>query len=598
MKKILSIAIVLCIITGFAVNTFAVDYGEAQQNISKSTYKQIFSDVPTNHWAYAYISEMSTRGVLNGYSDGTFRPDNQVTRAEAAKMIAVIEGIYKTDYYENLADVTSKDWHAPYIYGVRSYFNTYELPVGGGRYPAYADFFFPDSIVEREDVVVALMKQYDEVSSSEVTENMLDGFSDGYEVSEEKREYFEEAISNGIISGYEDHTLRPHNGLTRAEMATMLCKLYGAFSSADIIKGEKGVQFNCSIDNFINRYNKNLADNYNRVAKNDTKNLLQSKRYELNKSLLVEVSFERIIYGASNSSINASLYGENYHYYMIGETAIVTDMNKNIKMLSLDFSKSSDSYFDEYSYRKYMSPAKYQAICAIMALGNISYDDAFSLLNAIIYNRNFLMSNQYALIMNEDSFIVAHIDDNVTLKNQASIGKLLPPVSNNSVPAMSCNVTQFISTYNKHLYENFHRITKDVRYTVPEDYLLSGNSIVGVAKSSYLGSIDVNTNIYVAGLSSDCVLICNTENQIMFLTINAGNRYYNKDIAQLDIFNLQQICAIMTIENISFDEAKAYCFASINDDLVFGEKAIYETKGFEFKATSADFYVYAQNNNK
>ncbi|MGF1675894.1 MAG: S-layer homology domain-containing protein, partial [Rivularia sp. (in: cyanobacteria)] len=40
-----------------------------------------FPDI-TNHWARPFIEALARRGILNGYPDGTFRPDNSVTRAE------------------------------------------------------------------------------------------------------------------------------------------------------------------------------------------------------------------------------------------------------------------------------------------------------------------------------------------------------------------------------------------------------------------------------------------------------------------------------------------------------------------------------------
>jgi len=45
-----------------------------------------FQDVTDNHWAKQYIENLVQEGVLSGYSDGTFRPDNPVTRAELVKM--------------------------------------------------------------------------------------------------------------------------------------------------------------------------------------------------------------------------------------------------------------------------------------------------------------------------------------------------------------------------------------------------------------------------------------------------------------------------------------------------------------------------------
>ncbi len=47
---------------------------------------KLFPDVNSNHWAAAQIKELSEMGVIVGYPDGTFKPDDNVTRAEFAVM--------------------------------------------------------------------------------------------------------------------------------------------------------------------------------------------------------------------------------------------------------------------------------------------------------------------------------------------------------------------------------------------------------------------------------------------------------------------------------------------------------------------------------
>ena len=47
-----------------------------------------FSDVPADHWAYDAVSQLAADGVINGYGDGTYRGDRNITRYEMAQMIA------------------------------------------------------------------------------------------------------------------------------------------------------------------------------------------------------------------------------------------------------------------------------------------------------------------------------------------------------------------------------------------------------------------------------------------------------------------------------------------------------------------------------
>lgn len=54
-------------------------------SVSKPTTR--YSDVPTTHWAYNSIESLSELGLLSGYSDGKFKPDSPMTRAEVATLV-------------------------------------------------------------------------------------------------------------------------------------------------------------------------------------------------------------------------------------------------------------------------------------------------------------------------------------------------------------------------------------------------------------------------------------------------------------------------------------------------------------------------------
>ena len=46
-----------------------------------------FADVNAGHWAYPWVETLLRRRVVSGYGDGTFRPDQKVTRAQLSKML-------------------------------------------------------------------------------------------------------------------------------------------------------------------------------------------------------------------------------------------------------------------------------------------------------------------------------------------------------------------------------------------------------------------------------------------------------------------------------------------------------------------------------
>lgn len=49
-----------------------------------------FKDVSSDHWAYKAIEELYEKGLINGYEDNSFHPDEQITRAEVAAIFSRI----------------------------------------------------------------------------------------------------------------------------------------------------------------------------------------------------------------------------------------------------------------------------------------------------------------------------------------------------------------------------------------------------------------------------------------------------------------------------------------------------------------------------
>ena len=54
-----------------------------------------FADVPADHWAYDAVTQLAKDGVIEGYGDGSYRGDQQITRYEMAQMVA--RAMAKTD---------------------------------------------------------------------------------------------------------------------------------------------------------------------------------------------------------------------------------------------------------------------------------------------------------------------------------------------------------------------------------------------------------------------------------------------------------------------------------------------------------------------
>ena len=74
MKKSLISAITTALVVGAASTTFAA--------------ANPFSDVSSDHWAYDAVTQLAADGVIEGYGDGTYRGQRNITRYEMAQMIA------------------------------------------------------------------------------------------------------------------------------------------------------------------------------------------------------------------------------------------------------------------------------------------------------------------------------------------------------------------------------------------------------------------------------------------------------------------------------------------------------------------------------
>jgi hypothetical protein len=66
---------------------------------------QTFSDVPTDHTFYMFVERTVMHGVLGGYPDGTFRPGNNATRGQIAKIVSNAAGFNDTVTTQSFADV-------------------------------------------------------------------------------------------------------------------------------------------------------------------------------------------------------------------------------------------------------------------------------------------------------------------------------------------------------------------------------------------------------------------------------------------------------------------------------------------------------------
>lgn len=93
-----------------------------------------FTDVSPDHWCYDVINELTEKNLLSGYFDGTFKPDQPVTRDEVAAMLTRFAALPTAPVrvVATYQDMPLTHWALPFAEAVKAYLPGYDL-AGGGK---------------------------------------------------------------------------------------------------------------------------------------------------------------------------------------------------------------------------------------------------------------------------------------------------------------------------------------------------------------------------------------------------------------------------------------------------------------------------------
>ncbi|MDD4569778.1 MAG: S-layer homology domain-containing protein, partial [Tepidanaerobacteraceae bacterium] len=168
----------------------------------------VMTDI-SNHWAKENIKYLVERGIIVGYPDNTFRPDNPITRAEFTALLVKALGL--TADSGKVFEDTSKHWAKNYISTAAAY----------GIVLGYNDKGFgPDDVITREQMVVMIARAAHLSNVSDTPQ-----FADSDHISSWAREAINGVAARQIITGYIDNTFRSGNLATRAEAVTILLRM-------------------------------------------------------------------------------------------------------------------------------------------------------------------------------------------------------------------------------------------------------------------------------------------------------------------------------------------------------------------------------------
>ena len=174
-----------------------------------------FGDVKPEDWFYADVWQLTSSSAIAGYTDGTFKPQNRITRAEFIKILVSVERLTLTsgDYFAD----TVKHWSDSFVdTAVKNNIVLME---------DFPDGFYPDAYLTRYELALFASRVIKQGGAGEnlVFEDIADPAVDA-------------AVKAGFINGYlinNKRYFRPENNTTRAEASAVLMRIFRTNKPAD-----------------------------------------------------------------------------------------------------------------------------------------------------------------------------------------------------------------------------------------------------------------------------------------------------------------------------------------------------------------------------
>jgi glucose/arabinose dehydrogenase len=160
---------------------------------------QLFSDVPGNHTFHPYVQCLACRGVMGGYSDNTFRPNNNITRGQLSKIVANSAGFNEPVSGTMFEDVPTTNTFYEFIQRMAARGIIGGYPCGGAGEPCGAGdkpYFRPNANATRGQIskIVSEARGYTDPVSGQTFEDVPP--SNSFYL------YIERLASRGIMGGY------------------------------------------------------------------------------------------------------------------------------------------------------------------------------------------------------------------------------------------------------------------------------------------------------------------------------------------------------------------------------------------------------------
>ncbi|QTH41776.1 S-layer homology domain-containing protein [Cohnella sp. LGH] len=225
--------------TFFAILIALISTGSSAY--AQSASKSPFTDI-RGHWAENTIVEMVSRGILDGYPDGTFRPDAPVKVDQFIKMLilsytdlhqngerswnssflqslsAENQTIVKQDYrYFDFKPATTGYWAKPFI-DVASDLHF----LNRSRYSDFQNDMTRENVAE---VIYYTLQETEFLEDSQFSRQLAEAYGDLMSASEREQKFIAEALVKGIMQGYPNGYFGVGDKVTRAQSLVLLNRL-------------------------------------------------------------------------------------------------------------------------------------------------------------------------------------------------------------------------------------------------------------------------------------------------------------------------------------------------------------------------------------
>jgi len=199
-----------------------------------TTATKTFSDL-NGHWAKSIIEEAASRGIVGGYPEGDFKPNNLMKREEFFKLVTnvltVKPDISNTDI-SKFGDIYPNEW----------YVDTVKTAVEAGITDGNTSYSFGIGMMitrqEAAKVVSSILQENTDISQSQIDKGLekFENISDKGSIYSWAYDHVKKVFSRGYMQGDDTGKFNPTNALTRAEAATLLLNVV---KSEDILLGPK-----------------------------------------------------------------------------------------------------------------------------------------------------------------------------------------------------------------------------------------------------------------------------------------------------------------------------------------------------------------------